>query len=47
MGDMNAKVGEGRVGNIVGEYGLGDRNERREKFINFLIVITDNKLEIR
>jgi len=27
MGDMNAKVGEGRVLNIVGPYGLGTRNE--------------------
>ena len=35
MGDMNAKVGEGRVENMVGDYGLGERNERGEKLINW------------
>ena len=35
MGDMNAKIGEGRDENIVGDYGLGERNERGEKFINW------------
>ena len=28
MGDLNAKVGEGRSGKIVGDFGLGVRNER-------------------
>ena len=28
MGDLNAKVGRGRVENIVGPFGLGERNER-------------------
>ena len=35
MGEMHAKVGEGRDENIVGDYGLGEGNERGEKFINW------------
>ena len=35
MGDLNAKVGEGRFDNVVGEYGLGQRNERGERFIEW------------
>ena len=30
MGDLNAKLGSERVGDIVGSVGLGDRNEREE-----------------
>ncbi|XP_069980154.1 craniofacial development protein 2-like [Penaeus vannamei] len=35
MGDINAKVGKGKVGSIVGPFGLGDRNDRGEKFIDW------------
>ena len=35
MGDFNAKVGEGKFENVVGEYGLGERNERGERFIEW------------
>ena len=35
MGDMNAVVGEGREGSVVEEFGLGKRNERGERLIEF------------
>ncbi|GFO43397.1 craniofacial development protein 2-like protein [Plakobranchus ocellatus] len=35
MGDFNAKVGEGREENIVGPYGLGTRNLRGEKLVEW------------
>ena len=35
MGDMNAKIGKGKSGSTVGEHGLGKRNERGERLINF------------
>ncbi|XP_030756972.1 craniofacial development protein 2-like [Sitophilus oryzae] len=35
MGDFNAKVGKGRIENTVGGFGLGDRNERGERLIEF------------
>ena len=35
MGDLNAKVGEGRSGKIVGDFGLGVRNERGERFVEW------------
>lgn len=35
LGDFNAKLGEGRVLDIVGDYGLGVRNERGDRLIEF------------
>jgi len=35
LGDMNAVVGEGREGSLVGEHGLGKRNERGRMLIDF------------
>jgi hypothetical protein len=34
-GDFNAKIGNGRVENIVGDYGLGRRNARGDKLVQF------------
>ena len=35
MGDWNSVVGKGREGNMVGEYGLGKRNERGSRLVEF------------
>ena len=35
MGDWNAVVGEGREGKEIGKHGLGSRNERGEKLVEF------------
>ena len=35
MGDKNAKIGKGKVEDVVGEYGLGERNERGDRLIQF------------
>ena len=32
MGDLNAKIGAGRQGRVVGPYGLGERNERGDRW---------------
>ena len=37
MGDMNAKIGKGKVENHVGEYGLGERNERGERLLEYVM----------
>jgi len=35
MGDFNAKVGKGKVADIIGDYGLGTRNERGDRLLQF------------
>ena len=35
MGDLNAKVGRGREGDIVGNFGLGERNERGDGWVEW------------
>ena len=35
LGDWNAKVGKGREREVVGQYGLGNRNETGERLIDF------------
>ncbi|CAG9837494.1 unnamed protein product [Diabrotica balteata] len=35
MGDFNAKVGRGKVNEIVGNFGLGERNDRGDRLICF------------
>lgn len=35
MGDFNAKIGRGRVEGIVGEHGLGERNKRGDRLVQF------------
>ena len=34
MGDLNAKVGKGAEGLSVCQYGIGERNERGDQFVN-------------
>jgi len=41
MGDFNAKIGEGKIPGVVVEFGLGVRNDRGERLIQFCI---ENKL---
>ncbi|XP_047996924.1 uncharacterized protein LOC125234635 [Leguminivora glycinivorella] len=35
LGDFNAKVGKGTVGKVVGDFGLGNRNVRGDRLIQF------------
>src|SRR6478609_4250601 len=35
MRDFNAVVGEGKEGRVVGKFGLGNRNDRGERLIEF------------
>ena len=35
MGDLNAKVGEGGDGDVVGGFGLGERNERGDRLVEW------------
>lgn len=35
MGDFNAKIGKGSVLDIVGNFGLGERNERGDRLVEF------------
>ncbi|XP_063391819.1 uncharacterized protein LOC134677313 [Cydia fagiglandana] len=35
MGDLNAKVGQGEEGKIVGKFGLGKRNDRGNRLVEF------------
>ena len=47
-GDFNAVVGEGKENKSMGMYGLGKRNDRAEKLINFakrndFLISSDNQ----
>ena len=35
MGDWNSQVGEGREGKTIGDYGLGKRNNRGDRLVEF------------
>ena len=35
MGDKNAKIGKGKVDDTVGDFGLGDRNDRGDRLLQF------------
>lgn len=50
MGDFNAKVGEGRSGNLIGSHGIGVRNERGELLSRFVeeqeFVVTNTRYRL-
>ena len=35
MGNLNAKMGQGASGSVDGNFELGERNERREKWVEW------------
>ena len=35
MGDKNAKIGKGKVADVVGDFGLGERNGRGDRLLQF------------
>ena len=37
MGDMNTKIGKGRHSNVVGNWGLGKRNERGDRLLEYAV----------
>uniref|UniRef100_A0A8D8VC16 Craniofacial development protein 2 n=1 Tax=Cacopsylla melanoneura TaxID=428564 RepID=A0A8D8VC16_9HEMI len=37
MGDFNAKIGKGRIGEHIGNFGLGERNDRGERLSMFAV----------
>lgn len=37
MGDLNAKVGQGRVDQVVGPFGLEERNDRVDKLVKWCL----------
>lgn len=37
MGDWNAKVGTRKVVDVIGNFGLGERGERGDRFVQFCL----------
>ncbi|XP_030745457.1 uncharacterized protein LOC115874434 [Sitophilus oryzae] len=35
LGDMNVKIGQGSCGKLIGRYGLGERNERGDRLLQY------------
>ena len=35
IGDLNAKVGRGRIGEVVGDFGFSVRSKRGEKWVEY------------
>ena len=42
MGDLNAKIGKGAEGWVVDDHGLGERNEREDKLVEYTSGHTEN-----
>jgi hypothetical protein len=47
MGDWNAVVGEGREDGVVGDFGLGTRNERGQMLVDFCIKIIPRRAGVK